>query len=91
MKDQVGELKMLINAYRKRYGDLDLSKYIKVTKTNKQTTLIDVNDIIRFVPVHGIYNDVEYNTKLVCKDHTHYVVETVGTVSNLYKNAKVYA
>ena len=59
--------------------------YIQLTKSNGAYIKIDVKDIDRFVEC---VDGTKHSTKVVCKNHTYYVKETVDSVSKLYKEAK---
>lgn len=84
--EKLKELTALNNAYKERYGDLESHAYIQLTKSNDDYVKIDVNDIDRFVEC---VDGTRHSTKVVCKDHTYYVKETVDSVSKLYKEAKI--
>lgn len=83
------DTKTLINAYKEKYGNIDLNKYIQVTKSNLQKILLPIDDILRFESSFGTYNNVKYNAKIICKEHTYYVIENEDTIKELYKNAKM--
>ncbi len=70
-----------LKEFRRLYGPMVISQYIMVTKTNGTCELVRVDDIVRYTPQSGIYQGIQYHTKLYCKDHTHYVVETVEEIT----------
>lgn len=59
--------------------------YIQLTKSNGAYVKIDVKDIDRFVEC---VDGTKHATKVVCKDHTYYIKETVDSVSKLFKDTK---
>ena len=83
--EKLKESTALNNAYKERYGDLENHAYIQLTKSNGAYVKIDVKDINRFVEC---VDGTKHSTKVVCKNHTYYVKETVDSVSKLYKEAK---
>ena len=47
LRNELIKTKSELKVYKDQYGDIDFEKYIRVTKTNLQVTLIKITDIIK--------------------------------------------
>lgn len=75
-----------LKTFRELYGKFDMSKYITITKSNGDIESISIDKIEKYYKDTGVYDGVEYHTKIRCVDHDYYVRETVEEVTKLIKN-----
>lgn len=75
--------------YKKYYGDLEeLHPSIVVTKSNLHKEPIRVEDIVSYDVCEGTYENNKYHTRIYCKNHTYYVIETVDEIAILISGVK---
>lgn len=85
LKKWLIELKM----YRKKYGILEeMHPSITITKSNLHKESIHIDDIVYYTVNIGIYEGVQYHTKIYCKNHTYYVVESEDDIAKMIEEAK---